>query len=61
MPNPKPNPNPNPDPGPNPNPGKLVDGSGATCDELTKIIAVDKKATLTLSLTLILKPLILNP
>jgi predicted transcriptional regulator len=24
--------------------GKLVDGSGATCDELTKIIAIDKKA-----------------
>merc|ERR1740130_1338576 len=24
--------------------GKLVDGSGATCDELTKIISVDKKA-----------------
>jgi len=24
--------------------GELVDGSGATCDELTKIIAVDKKA-----------------
>ena len=24
--------------------GKLVDGSGATCDELAKIIAIDKKA-----------------
>lgn len=24
--------------------GELVDGSGATCEELTKIIAVDKKA-----------------
>merc|ERR1712072_401171 len=24
--------------------GKLVDGSGATCDELEKIIAMDKKA-----------------
>ena len=24
--------------------GKLVDGSGATCSELEKIIAVDKKA-----------------
>ena len=24
--------------------GKLVDGSGATCDELEKIIAADKKA-----------------
>ena len=50
-------------------PGELVDGSGATCNELTKIIAVDKKAvrlglglglglaltlTLTLALTLTL-------
>jgi|TARA_B110001469_G_C9530927_1_gene263917 hypothetical protein len=39
-----------PDRNSNPDPGKLVDGSGATCDELSKIIAVDKKATLTLTL-----------